>query len=116
MKWDTAGVSVFFFPRGSIPVDVAIGYPQPSTWGTPVANWPASTCDPSTYFQNHVIVFDTTLCGDWAGSSSVWNNPVSGQTQSCAQSTGYSTCAAYVNAQGAAFSNACEFDLRLRRN
>ncbi|KAF8318126.1 WSC-domain-containing protein [Clavulina sp. PMI_390] len=106
VKWDSTGISIWFFQRGSIPSDISIGQPQPTTWGVPAANWPASTCTPSQFFQNHVIVFDTTLCGDWAGSSSAWTGTTNGQSQSCASATGYSTCAAYVRAQGAAFANA----------
>lgn len=61
VKWDSSGISIWFFQRGQIPSDITIGMPQPSTWGTPAGNYPASTCNPSTYFNNHVIVFDTDL-------------------------------------------------------
>jgi hypothetical protein len=105
MKWDTTGISVYFFPRSSVPADITAGNPMPANWGTPVANWPASNCDPSTYFQSHSAIFDTTLCGDWAGG--VWNGTgVPGQDVSCAVSTGYDTCEAYVQANGAAFAQA----------
>jgi len=106
MKWDSSGISVWFFQRGQIPSDITIGMPQPSTWGTPAGNYPASTCNPSTYFNNHVVVFDTSLCGDWAGASGVWSSPQPGQPQSCAAMTGYSTCSDFVRAQGGAFASA----------
>jgi hypothetical protein len=52
------------------------------------------------------------LCsGDWAGASSVWNAAQPGMSKSCAAMTGYSTCTAYVLAQGAAFASACTSSL-----
>ncbi|KAG5652003.1 hypothetical protein H0H81_006618 [Sphagnurus paluster] len=86
MQWDDSGISVFYFPRGSEPGDLTSDVPQPQTWGTPQARWPAST-------------------GDWA--SGVWNSAgIPGQAQSCAQRTGYSTCEAFVRANGAAMAQA----------
>lgn len=34
-------------------------------WGTPSANYPASSCDIAEFFQPQQIVIDITLCGDW---------------------------------------------------
>jgi len=105
MKWDTTGVAVYFFPRGSIPEDISAGAPQPDSWGLAQARWPAASCDPFKFFNNHHAIFDTTLCGDWA--SGVWTDSgIPGQEQSCAQRTGFSTCEAFVRAQGASFANA----------
>jgi len=105
MLWTNAGVSVYFFPRGSVPSDITRGAPQPQGWGEPMANWPASGCNPSTFFYDHSAIFDTTLCGDWAGTA--WNSTgVPGQSTSCAQQTGYSTCEAFVQNSGASFSEA----------
>jgi hypothetical protein len=61
VKWDTSGISIFFFPRGAEPPDIMAGVPQPSDWGSPLANWPASACDPFRFFKAHSIIFDTTL-------------------------------------------------------
>jgi hypothetical protein len=55
------GISIFFFPRGSIPTDIMTGAPNPSGWGTPVAMWPATNCNPSQFFNMHSAIFDTTL-------------------------------------------------------
>lgn len=63
VKWDSSGISVYFFERSSVPLDIDAGAPQPATWGLPMAHWPAADCDPWKYFYTHVAIFDTTLCG-----------------------------------------------------
>lgn len=126
VQWDTSGISVFFFPRSSIPADIQAEAPQPSTWGLAMARWPAIDCDPFKFFQDHVAIFDTTLwfvilrkrpsrtilnkicycSGDWAGG--VWSSSgAPGQEQSCAARTGYATCQDFVQNDGTAFQEAC---------
>jgi hypothetical protein len=61
VRWESSGISIYFFPRESIPSDITAGAPQPSTWGTPAGNWPNTNCDPATFLKNHQIIFDTTL-------------------------------------------------------
>ncbi|OBZ78987.1 putative glycosidase C21B10.07 [Grifola frondosa] len=105
MQWVNSGISVFFFPRSSIPSDITAGAPQPSNWDQPMAFWPATDCNPFQFFNSHSAIFDTTLCGDWAGS--VWDSAgAAGQAQSCAQRTGVSTCEAFVAGNGTAFADA----------
>jgi len=105
MQWDASGIAVFFFPRNSIPADITAGAPQPSSWGLAQARWPAVSCDPFKFFYDHIAIFDTTLCGDWA--SGVWNSAgIPGQEQSCAARTGFSTCEAFVRASGSSFNEA----------
>lgn len=105
MLWDISGIKVYFFPRGSIPADISAGAPQPQNWPTPMADWPSTDCNPYQFFNTHSAIFDTTLCGDWAGA--VWNGTgVPGQDVSCAQQTGFSTCSAFVQASGGSFSEA----------
>lgn len=107
MVWAKDGINVWWFPRSSIPSDITNETPDPSGWGTPVASFSSDTCDPYTYFYDHYNIFDTTLCGDWAGADSVWNYAgYAGQDQSCASITGYSTCSDYVLNQGSGFANA----------
>jgi hypothetical protein len=104
--WDNAGIAVYFFPRQNIPSDITAQAPVPDNWGTPSAFWPASSCNPFQFFQNHGAIFDTTLCGDWAGG--VWTaTGIPGQDQSCAQRTGVATCQQFVQQNGAALSEAC---------
>ncbi|KAJ7805985.1 glycoside hydrolase family 16 protein [Mycena olivaceomarginata] len=62
------GIKIWHFPRTSIPGDITAKTPNPANWGKPVAFWSSSTCDIASHFQDQVITFDTTLCGDWAGN------------------------------------------------
>lgn len=72
-----------------------------------MANFPSDNCSPYQYFYDNINIFDTTLCGDWAGADGVWNYAgYAGQSQSCAAITGYSTCSDYVQNVGSAFADA----------
>ena len=95
-QWTTSAISIFFFPRGSIPSDITNGAPNPTGWGKPVAQFQGA-CNIGSTFLDQQIVFDTTFCGDWAGA--VWaSNPT------CSAKA--STCAAYVQNNPGAFANA----------
>merc|ERR1712093_107670 len=76
--WDGNGIQTWFFPRASIPADIAAGTPDPSTWGTPSAAWPSTTCDMEEYFTEQNIIINITLCGAWAGSAPVFAQTCSG--------------------------------------
>jgi hypothetical protein len=69
MKWDENDISVWSFFRAAIPADVTAGTPSPSSWGAPSAMLRNTQCDITKYFAWHVIVFDITFCGEWAGNS-----------------------------------------------
>ncbi|KAG7090803.1 hypothetical protein E1B28_009887 [Marasmius oreades] len=102
---DSDGATVWFWPRDSIPGDISAGTPLPSSWGTPMARWSSSTCNPDQIFRNQAAIFTNTLCGQWAGG--VWNTAgIPGQDQSCAQRTGFSTCEEFVRKNGASFTQA----------
>lgn len=68
MQWTSSFIKLWFFPRGSIPSSITAGSPDVSTFGTPQANFDGGSCNIDSHFVNHRIVFDTTFCGDWAGS------------------------------------------------
>lgn len=95
MEWTTEAISVYFFQRGSIPSDISSGSPNPSGWGTPVAQFSGS-CDIPSFFSDNQLVFDNTFCGDWAGAT--WS------TSGCA-STQYPTCESFVQNNPSAFQN-----------
>ncbi|KIM28269.1 glycoside hydrolase family 16 protein [Serendipita vermifera MAFF 305830] len=69
MKWDSYSIDVWFFYRTAIPNDILTGLPNPGTWPLPSASLSGLGCPIDTYFRNHMLIFDTTLCGDWAGTS-----------------------------------------------
>ncbi|KAI4853114.1 hypothetical protein E4T44_01044 [Aureobasidium sp. EXF-8845] len=69
MQWTSEFMKVWFFPRNAIPASISSGSPSPaSDFGTPVGNFDGSSCDIDSHFINHRMIFDTTFCGDWAGS------------------------------------------------
>ncbi|KAF4123501.1 glycoside hydrolase family 16 protein [Geosmithia morbida] len=76
MEWTSDHISVWFFPRSSIPADISgPGSPDPSTWGNPTARFVGGQgCDLDQYFRENNIIINTTFCGDWAGEASVWNS------------------------------------------
>ncbi|RFU28299.1 hypothetical protein B7463_g8030, partial [Scytalidium lignicola] len=96
MQWESTGIYVWFFPRGSIPSDITSGKPTTQSWGMPLATFTGGGCDFNTAFSNQNIVFDTTFCGGWAGG--VWGSG------SCASLAG--SCEAYVANNPEAFTDA----------
>lgn len=95
-QWTSDYIRIWYFPRSSIPADITSGQPDPANWGLPDGNFQGS-CDIDENFANHQIVFDTTFCGDWAGS--VWSSdPV------CSLKA--STCVDYVAGNPSAFADA----------
>jgi len=95
-EWTSNGIKIWFFPRSAIPANIASANPEPSeAWGAPRA---AFTGDfkIDDHFKDLNIVFDTTLCGDWAGK--IWAD------SSCAALA--PTCEEFVNKNPSAFREA----------
>ncbi len=70
MEWRTDGIRVWFFPRPSIPADISTGNsPDPSSWGTALADFPKTDCSISDHFRNQSIIANIDLCGQWAGQA-----------------------------------------------
>lgn len=67
--WNETMISIWHFPRSSIPQDITSKKPKPSQWGVPVAAFPSTNCNFASHFVEHSVVIDTTLCGDWAGQA-----------------------------------------------
>lgn len=100
MEWTSSNIKVWFFPRTDIPDAVTASNPDTSNFGMPVANI-AGGCDIDTHFWDHAMVFDTTFCGDWAGSVF--------ETDSCPMTSGQSSassCVTYVAENPTAFDDA----------
>ncbi|KAI0770562.1 concanavalin A-like lectin/glucanase domain-containing protein [Fomes fomentarius] len=68
------GISIWVFNRTNIPSSLQgnTSSIDTSTLGIPVANWPADNCSVNEFFQPQELVFDITLCGDYAGAASVF--------------------------------------------
>ncbi|KAG9665132.1 glycoside hydrolase family 16 protein, partial [Aureobasidium melanogenum] len=99
MELRDAGIRMWTFSRSDPPSDLLStndSSPDPSQWGTPVADFPSTDCDISSHFKNQSIIANIDLCGSWAGSTSVY-------------STEYGcpgTCADLVKNNATAFENA----------
>ncbi|GJJ13315.1 hypothetical protein Clacol_007567 [Clathrus columnatus] len=81
MLWDTIGIRIWHFNRCNTPADLTAMAPNPVGWPVPTAFWSTATCPVNQFFQDHVIVINTSLCGDFAGSV----YPTSGCPATCAE-------------------------------
>ncbi|KZT06239.1 glycoside hydrolase family 16 protein [Laetiporus sulphureus 93-53] len=92
-------VNVWFWTRDAtdVPSDVSSGADSidTSNWGTPIAYFPNTDCDIDSVFAANNIIFDLTLCGDWAGVASIY------EAAGCS-----GTCDDFVNENPSAFSEA----------
>lgn len=97
MEWRSAGIRVWFFPRSDIPSDITdITSPDPSGWGTALADFPNTHCDIGSHFKNQSIIANIDLCGDWAGATGVYTTE-----DQCP-----GTCSDYVATNNTAFETA----------
>ncbi|KAK4575093.1 hypothetical protein LTR86_000945 [Recurvomyces mirabilis] len=101
MELRDAGIRVWFFARdnipSNIPTDVAnTTAPDPSVWPEPLADFPSTHCDISSHFKNQSIIANIDLCGDWAGSTSVYST----------ESGCPGTCSNFVATNATAFDTA----------
>ncbi|KAF9465463.1 concanavalin A-like lectin/glucanase domain-containing protein [Collybia nuda] len=81
-EYATTGISIWFFPRANVPSSLS-GSANASTidtssLGTPTANWPSTNCDMNTFFSPQNLIFDITLCGDFAGPPNIFNQTCTG--------------------------------------
>lgn len=94
-EWNSTAISIWFWPRKSIPSDISSGNPNPASWPAPMSLFTGS-CDIDRNFKDLQIVFDTTFCGVWAGKD--WGN------STCSSKA--STCEVYVGQNPEAFKDA----------
>ncbi|KAH9924368.1 concanavalin A-like lectin/glucanase domain-containing protein [Amylocystis lapponica] len=76
-QFDVSGIYMWFWSRPDVPESIsqANSTLNISTWGSPVASYPTSAaCNTSEYFTAQQLIFDITLCGDWAGVPSIYAN------------------------------------------
>jgi hypothetical protein len=90
------GIRIWMFNRDDITFDIWTHKPDPSKWGTPLADFPNLECDIDSHFKNMKIVANIDLCGDLAGQQSIFAaNP------SCTGS-----CSEWVAREAASFEQA----------
>lgn len=79
-EYAETGISIWFFSRSSVPDTISSNSSTIDTddLGTPVANWPNGGCNIDKFFSAQSLIFDITLCGDFAGAASVFNETCSG--------------------------------------
>lgn len=95
-EWTSQTIKIWFFSRNTIPADITSNSPDPTKWGTPVANFAGNQCDIDNHFKDMSIILDNTFCGQWAGQ--VWSSG------SCASLA--TTCNDYVANNPSAFKDA----------
>ncbi|GAA5861811.1 hypothetical protein JCM3774_001310 [Rhodotorula dairenensis] len=78
-------ISVWFFPRDQIPDNISQGAPDVSTWGKPTATWKSSTCDIARLFDAQRLIFNITLCGEYAGLPEIWSQSCASQAATCSE-------------------------------
>ncbi|KAJ1331356.1 family 16 glycosylhydrolase [Microdochium nivale] len=102
-EWTSEAIRIWFFPRTTAaPADLHSASPDPSTWGPPSAQFSGgagggASCDIDSHFREHRLVFNTALCGQWAGR-------IFGQDPQCAGLA--PSCEEYVANNPGAFASA----------
>ncbi|EAW10763.1 glycoside hydrolase family 16 protein [Aspergillus clavatus NRRL 1] len=93
-----AGIRVWMFPRSSIPEDLVKPHysPDPSSWGTPLADFPSTNCFTPQYFRNQSIIINIDLCGEMGAQPEVYSD-----LYNCP-----ATCEEYVSGNAREFSEA----------
>ncbi|KAJ0369321.1 hypothetical protein COL154_002207 [Colletotrichum chrysophilum] len=59
LEWTDDAISVWHWPRQSIPADILSKKPDPSGWGLPTALFGTLTCEVNKYFKDMSIVIQT---------------------------------------------------------
>ncbi|KAF7334272.1 hypothetical protein MSAN_02388800 [Mycena sanguinolenta] len=110
LQFDTTGIKMWFFQTGSVPSDITALAPNPSTWGSPRMSVPTSSCSPTTYFSDLMMIVDTNLGGSF--TEGVWGTDgAGGQAKSCKTQTGANTAADYVLNHGSEFGDDAQFKI-----
>ncbi|KAF5382697.1 hypothetical protein D9615_003072 [Tricholomella constricta] len=80
-EFAASGISIWFFPRASVPNSVTSNTKavDTSSLGTPVGNWPSTGCPMDKFFEPQNLIFDITLCGDFAAAPSIFPQTCSGK-------------------------------------
>ncbi|KAH7160869.1 hypothetical protein EDB81DRAFT_682109 [Dactylonectria macrodidyma] len=96
VQWNRQYLSVWHFPRGSIPADIKAKQPDPSGWGPPQAIFGGAKCEVDDFFNDMNLVVNINFCGDYGAST--WQN-----FDTCTALA--DTCVEYVADNPEAFEN-----------
>ncbi|KAL1876596.1 hypothetical protein VTK73DRAFT_9260 [Phialemonium thermophilum] len=66
VEWRDEGIRTWQFARGQVPADITAGTgnPDPSSWGTALADFPDTKCNIGSHFKNQTLIVNIDLCGD----------------------------------------------------
>ncbi|KAE9385604.1 hypothetical protein BT96DRAFT_949716 [Gymnopus androsaceus JB14] len=99
-----SGIYINYWAVGDVPSDITSGSPHPSSWSAQMFFSPTNYAI-GTYFTDLALIINTNLSGTF--TEGVWSTSgASGQQNSCASSTEYSTAASYIQNVGSDFSDA----------
>ncbi|KAJ3555376.1 hypothetical protein NM688_g2611 [Phlebia brevispora] len=82
-QFDVSGIYIWFWPRTEIPPSISTsnGSIDLIDWGTPSAAYPSSSCNITNYFGWQQLIIDITLCGQWAGQDSIYDQTCNNTAQ-----------------------------------
>ncbi|CCM02503.1 uncharacterized protein FIBRA_04605 [Fibroporia radiculosa] len=71
-QFDVSGIYMWFWSRPNVPDSITSATANSSmnisSWGPPTASYPTNAyCNITNFFSAQQLIFDITLCGDWAG-------------------------------------------------
>ncbi|CAG8919436.1 unnamed protein product [Penicillium salamii] len=66
------GIRAWYFRRDSIPRNID-NHPDPSEWGTALADFPSTKCDIGAHFRNQSIIANIDLCGELAAQKQYYD-------------------------------------------
>jgi hypothetical protein len=71
MEWTSTTIKIWqFFDRSALPADLQSESPNPKAWTVqPDALFQDLQCPINKIFRDHVLIINTSLCGDWAGNT-----------------------------------------------
>ena len=99
-------IALWYFQRESAPTDLldATGHPQPPQ-SLPMGRFHTSEQDcPAVHFNQQQIIFDITLCGQWAGREFSHDCPAQAKSYESQGMDTYAACEAWAGANPAAFT------------
>jgi len=79
-EFAATAISVWFFSRSEVPSSLQGNASSIDTaaFGVPVANFSSAGCDIEKYFRPQNLIFEITLCGDYAGDAKTFAQTCSG--------------------------------------